>query len=245
VHKGLAYLPAGILFVGAAFVAHARAQSAIPLAAPLSSVLDTVAGYHARDQKISDEERRVAGMSNYVARMYTADSTMAFTTLVSYYERQTQGKTIHSPRNCLPGAGWEILTDGTKPVMADGAEHVVNHYVLKNGPATAIAYYWYQGRGRVVASEYQVKWNLLRDAALAGHTEEALVRVVVYLPGGSAGTAVDAAVFARADSIGNTIAGRLIHDVYRVLPGGDPAAGQTRVGAIHPASATRVALAAR
>ena len=35
-------------------------------------------------------------------------------TFVSYYERQTQGKTIHSPRNCLPGAGWEVLTPGTR-----------------------------------------------------------------------------------------------------------------------------------
>ncbi|MDQ2668446.1 MAG: EpsI family protein [Gemmatimonadota bacterium] len=242
-HKGLSYLPAGILIIGAAFVVHTREQSAIPLVAPLATVLDSVSGYHSIDQKISDDERRVAGMSNYVARAYTADSTLAFTTLVSYYERQTQGKTIHSPRNCLPGAGWEILNGGTKPVMADGAEHVVNHYVLKNGASTAIAYYWYQGRGRVVANEYRVKWNLLRDAALAGHTEEALVRVVVYLPRRSAGS--EEAAFSRADSLGNSIAGRLIHDVYRVLPGGDPASGQTRVGAINPAPVARVALGAR
>ena len=48
-------------------------------------------------------------MSDYVARVYARDSVMLFSTLVSYYERQSQGKTIHSPRNCLPGAGWEIL----------------------------------------------------------------------------------------------------------------------------------------
>lgn len=243
--NSFAYLPAGILFVGAAFVVHTRAQSAIPLAAPLTTVLATIPGYSTKDQTISDEERRVAGMSNYVARIYSANSAIAFTTLVSYYERQTQGKTIHSPRNCLPGAGWEILTGGTKPVIADGAPHVVNHYVLKNGASTAIAYYWYQGRGRVVANEYQVKWNLLRDAALAGHTEEALVRVVVYLPRDKAGAERDTVAFARADSLGKDIAAKLIHEVYRVLPGGDPSNGQTRVGAIVPASAPRVALAAR
>ena len=241
--NGLAFLPAGILFIGAAFVVHTRAQSAIPLAAPLTTVLDTIPGYRTRDQKISPEERRVAGMSNYVARVYSVDSTVAFTTLVSYYERQTQGKTIHSPRNCLPGAGWEILTGDTKPVTADGAEHVVNHYVLKNGTATAIAYYWYQGRGRVVANEYHVKWNLLRDAALAGHTEEALVRVVVYLPLGSSGEANVA--FTKADSLGRNIAGQLIHEVSRVLPSGNPVSGQARLGAIRPSPATRVALVTR
>jgi EpsI family protein len=73
---------------------------------------------------------------------------------------------------------------------------VVNRYVLKNGAARAVVYYWYQGRGRVVASEYAVKWNLLRDAALAGHTEEALVRVVVPVKLPTAGTngQLDAAI---------------------------------------------------
>ena len=218
--NGLTYLPAAILCTGAAFVLHTRAQSAIPLAAPLTSVLDTVPGYRWKDQRISDDERRVAGMSSYIARVYSVDSTVAFTTLVSYYERQTQGKTIHSPRNCLPGAGWEILRGGSKAIEADGASHVVNHFVLKNGAATAIAYYWYQGRGRVVANEYRVKWNLLRDAALAGHTEESLVRVVVYLPRGTSSDLKENAAFVHADSLGTMIAGRLMHEVNRVLPGG-------------------------
>ena len=64
----------------------------------------------------------------------------------------------------------------------------MNQYVLKNGPATAVVFYWYQGRGRIVANEYAVKWNLLRDAAVAGHTEEALVRVVVPCAGPESGS---------------------------------------------------------
>lgn len=242
-HNRFPYVPAAILFAGAAFVVHTRAQSAIPLVAPLTTVLDTVPGYRTKDQVISDEERRVAGMSNYVARVYSKDSSVAFTTLVSYYERQTQGKTIHSPRNCLPGAGWEILTGGTKPVVSAGASHVVNHFVLKNGPATAIAYYWYQGRGRVVANEYQVKWNLLRDAALAGHTEEALVRVVVYLPRNASGE--PNAAFAKADSLGSAIAGELMHAVNRVLPENGATAAPSRVGVGRTTSSERVALATR
>jgi EpsI family protein len=168
-------------------------------------------------------------MSDYVARMYLRDSTVAFTTLVSYYDRQSQGKTIHSPRNCLPGAGWEILRGGTRSIVVDGVPRVVNQYVLKNGQATAIAYYWYQGRGRIVASEYQVKWNLLRDAAFLGHTEEALVRVVVFPPETRSSTeAADSASteqgYARANALGDEVAARLIRDVARVLPGKVPGA---------------------
>jgi EpsI family protein len=213
------YFPALVLALGYVLVAAARGQRAVPLAAPIGNVLPSVDGYRVQNLKIGDEERRVAGMSNYVARAYRRDSVVAFTTLVSYYERQTRGRSIHSPKNCLPGAGWEVLSDGTREVTASGVAYTVNRYVLKNGPALAVVYYWYQGRGRVVASEYAVKWNLLRDAAFRGHTEEALVRVVVPVQVSAANAARGSGSdVAAASTLGMTIAGRLIDEVNQVLP---------------------------
>jgi len=216
-----AFVPAAILLLGCGFAWQTHSQRAMPLAAPLSSIIPTLDGYAVRDLHIGDEERRIAGMSDYIARAYMVDSVQAFQTLVSYYERQGQGKTIHSPRNCLPGAGWEVLRSGTRTVVADGESHDVNYYVLKNGRATDVVYYWYQGRGRVVASEYGVKWNLLRDAAMLGHTEEALVRIVIPVraPVGGAAVSPEAQrAFAAADSLGDSVASRLIREVTRALP---------------------------
>jgi EpsI family protein len=115
----------------------------------------------------------------------------------------------------LPGAGWEILKPGTTVVRSANGDRVVNHYLLKNGTSQAIVYYWYQGRGRVVANEYAVKLNLLRDAALLGHTEEALVRIVVPI---QTDVTDPARALARADEIGATIAPRLMNEVEQVLP---------------------------
>ena len=97
----------------------------------------------------------------------------------------------------------------------------MNHYTLKNGLETAIVYYWYQGRGRVVSNEYAVKWNLLRDAALLGHTEESLVRIVLPLPTRMAmlDSATAARYTASADSLGDDVARKLIREVRRVMPG--------------------------
>lgn len=213
------FVPAAVLLFGCAFVWNARSQRAMPLAAPLTSILPAIDGYTVLEQKLSDDERRVAGMNDYVARAYRRDSLTAFTTFVSYYERQTQGKTIHSPKNCLPGAGWEILTPGTATLNVDGRQYVVNRVVLKNQKAMAVVYYWYQGRGRVVANEYAVKANLLRDAAIAGHTEEALVRVVVPVIGlDPIDTPAGQANVAAASEMGEEIAVRLEREVARVLP---------------------------
>jgi EpsI family protein len=102
-----------------------------------------------------------------------------FSLYVGFYEQQSRGQTIHSPKNCLPGSGWEALTSTTHDVAVAGRTHTVNRYLLKRGEQKALVLYWYQGRGRVEANEYKVKLDLLRDSALRGRSDEALVRLVV------------------------------------------------------------------
>ena len=116
----------------------------------------------------------------------------------------------HSPRNCLPGAGWDPV--GRSVVHTESAIHGtigLNRYELVNEDRRAIVYYWYQGRGRVAQNEYKVKYELLRDAALHGRTEEALVRIVVPVQNDDV---------AAADRLVLEIAGGLADDVERVLP---------------------------
>ncbi|NIN10580.1 MAG: exosortase-associated EpsI family protein, partial [Gemmatimonadales bacterium] len=63
-------------------------------------------GHHGRDLVLSEAERRVAGVSDYLLRAYEPldSATMAsgFSLYIGYYSQQSQGKTIHSPKNCLP-----------------------------------------------------------------------------------------------------------------------------------------------
>ena len=209
------YLPAAILLGGCALIWDAHLQASVPLAGTLRSTLATLPGYDVTDQRITAEEESVAGMTDYVARSYRRDGAVAFTTFVSYYDRQTQGRTIHSPRNCLPGAGWEIMNGGAQVVLFHGAPRLVNRYVLRKGQASAVAYYWYQGRGRITANEYVVKWNLLRDAAFVGRTEEALVRVVVpIIASGSAENVAQA----KADTIARGVSAQLMKELEAILP---------------------------
>ncbi len=223
------YLPSVLMLVGCLMLLSTRAQKEVPLAGSLQTVLPAWAGYSVKEQTVSPEEQKVAGMSDYVARMFLKDSTVVFTTYVGYYDRQTQGKSMHSPRNCLPGAGWEILRAEQGNITASGVSHTVNKYLLKNGATQALVLYWYQGRGRVVASEYAVKWNLLRDAALKGHTEEALVRIVVPVPrAGQLDPAALERAFADAEALGMEVGTKLLTDVERVLPNGTAVTSASR-----------------
>jgi EpsI family protein len=173
-------------------------------------------GLVGRDIPISAEEQRIAGMSSFVLRFY--GNPAEFSVYVGYYETQSQGRSIHSPKNCLPGAGWDPLSSGTVTLSSASGPHRVNRYVLANGNATALVYYWYQGRGRVQASEYAVKWDLLRDKAVRGRSEEALVRIVVPIERNDV---------AAADNRASRLGAQLVDEVQKHLPEfpGRPMAG--------------------
>jgi EpsI family protein len=204
------WIPAGILAVGCLGLLAARRQVPMALAVPLAqSMPRDLLGYPGADVEISASERKVSGVSDYVLRVFGKDSTpSAFSTYVGYYEAQSQGKSIHSPKNCLPGAGWEPVEAGTATVSVAGSPSTVNRYVLENRGARVLVFYWYQGRGRVSWNEYRVKWELLRDKASSGRSEEALVRIVIPIRDGEA----------RADSLGAAIAARLIPAVFLGIP---------------------------
>jgi EpsI family protein len=210
--------PPALLGLGCLLISGIRGQQRLAPRAPLASVAVVAPGYAVTEVEVPEDQRRIAGMSHYVNRSFVRDSADAFYVYVGYYDYQVQGKSIHSPKNCLPGGGWEPLQSGTVPVTAPGLGTVkVNRYLLANQGAQALVYYWYEGRGRVEASEYRVKWDLLRDAALYGRTEEALVRVVVPVDPRRV-TAAGRPDYTRADSLATALAAQLVPAVARVVP---------------------------
>jgi EpsI family protein len=214
--RGRRWLPAIALAAGCGFLLLSQRQQAVPLVVPLAEMPRSLQGLAGRDIPISPEEQRIAGMSSFVLRFY--GNPAAFSVYVGYYETQSQGRSIHSPKNCLPGAGWEPLSNGTVMLNSSSGPQRVNRYLLANGNATALVYYWYQGRGRVQANEYSVKWELLRDKAVRGRSEEALVRIVVPIEGNDV---------AAADSKAARLGAQLVDEVQKHLPEfpGRPMAG--------------------
>jgi len=178
------WTPAALLAFGIVFTIGLPTQRRLALRAPLDESVPTeIAGYHGFDLPLAEDELRATGVTEYVLRSYEAsDSTQWpawFSVYVGYYDSQRQGKTIHTPKNCMPGSGWEPLSSERVRIPTEIGLVKVNRYVLQGNRARALVLYWYQGRGRVEANEYTVKWELLRDAALRKRTDEALVRVVV------------------------------------------------------------------
>ena len=193
------WIPVLILAAGAGLVEASTAQRSMPLRQPLATAIPVqIAAYSGADLEVKPEEAAVVGTTSYLMRMYRNETaaTPFFNVYIGYYPSQAQGRTIHSPRNCLPGGGWEALSFAEEPVQTARGPIVVARYLIRRGEEQALVLYWYQGRGRVESGEYAVKYQLLRDAALRGRSEEALVRVMVPVTAGvesSAGLAREVA----------------------------------------------------
>jgi EpsI family protein len=134
------------------------------------------------DQVIDDETMKVLRASDYLLRDYRGPDGQVANFYVGYYASQREGASYHSPLNCLPGAGWTLNNPDTVTIsLPDGSSFVANKYVIQNGDYKNLMIYWYQGRGRAVASEYWGKVYTVVDSVRLRRSDGAMVRVTVPL----------------------------------------------------------------
>lgn len=137
----------------------------------------------------TDRVLEVLGLDDYLTRYYYNANRETVDLYIGYWQSQQQGGAIHSPQNCLPGSGWEPVSQGIltfpDPRSAGAPPLEVNRYVIRKGAERQLVLYWYQSRGRIVGSEYWSKIYLVLDAARYNRTDAALVRLVVPVADGS------------------------------------------------------------
>ena len=148
---------------------------------PLTELSQTLGDWRQRGSEIkfSEQTESVLKTSDYTMREYTfADGRIA-NIYVGYYSSQRSGATYHSPQNCLPGAGWVMKDPQIIDIpTADGKTFKANRYIVENGIYNEVMIYWYQGRGRVEASEYTDKINTIWDSVTRSRSDGAIVRVM-------------------------------------------------------------------
>jgi len=171
-----------LLLLSAAYVATASKTEEVPPRESLASFPATIGEWQGRvEPDFTKDILDVLGVDDYLLRSYVTKDAYAGL-YIGYYRSQRQGDTIHSPLNCLPGAGWEPVSKSYLPigVTSDkGQEEIlVNRYVIRKGLDEQVVLYWYQSHGRVVANEYRSKVFMIYDAVRLNRTDAALVRVV-------------------------------------------------------------------
>jgi EpsI family protein len=184
---------------------------ATPAALPLAQFPKEIAGYSTvADVPFDKESLAILNPTDYLFRFYYEPGVGEMSLYVAYFETQRTGATIHSPKNCLPGAGWSpTVSTITDLTLSDGRKVPVNMYIIQKGLEQQIVLYWYQSHGRVVASEYWGKFYMVYDALRLNRTDAALVRVITPVRNGDESDARNQAMlFARQVAV----------DVEKIIP---------------------------
>ncbi|MGA2724413.1 MAG: exosortase C-terminal domain/associated protein EpsI [Bryobacteraceae bacterium] len=176
-------LTAVLLLQATAFYAIASRSERVPVVSPLSLFPPAFGGWAmARDVPVEKEIQDILKADDTLNRVYVNPSRTGYAYLfIAYFKTQRYGQTPHSPKNCLPGSGWDPVETGRQTIGVSGWKGpiVTNRYVVEHGDDRSVVLYWYQTHNRIVASEYWAKLWLVVDAIRYHRSDTSLVKIVV------------------------------------------------------------------
>jgi EpsI family protein len=149
------------------------------LTKPLDDISTSINGWKAvRDERLDEGVLKKLAPTSYLSRTYEKDRER-LDVFTAFYAQQRAGESMHSPKHCLPGAGWEIWRHDSALIPTSQGKMKVNKYSIQQAGTRMLMFYWYQSADRVVASEYLGKVLLARDTLLTGRTAGSIVRIMV------------------------------------------------------------------
>ncbi len=185
---GARYLVVLLLLLGSTGVLLSRGDTdRVPMSAPLAEMPEDIGQWHGHDIAIADDVLAILGKGDFLNRVYTYGpggnaGVMPISLFIGYFATQRTGQAIHSPQNCLPGAGWTFQSSKYATLTAaNGKNFNVGEYTIANGDARQFVLYWYQAHGRSIPNEYVSKAYMVADAMRLRRTDGAIVRVITTI----------------------------------------------------------------
>ncbi|HET7206867.1 MAG TPA: EpsI family protein [Terriglobales bacterium] len=147
---------------------------------PLAQFPRQLGNWLGNDVSMDKETLDVLGPGDFLLRVYDDEKNVLppVDLFVAYFPSQRAGDTIHSPKHCLPGAGWHPVESGRVVLSFPGRRpFMANRYVIARGEDRDLVLYWYQAHDRAIASEYWAKFYLIADAIRMNRSDGSLVRL--------------------------------------------------------------------
>ena len=151
----------------------------VPVRKSLDLFPDRIGEWQGRQaSNLEVEVLNILKVNDYLMRRYVDGSGRSIWLYIGYWATQRRGAQIHSPKNCLPGGGWEPVEASriTVELRPPYPPIEVNRYLIQKDRDMQVVLYWYQAQGHPVASELGAKVAMVRSALVSGRTDGALVR---------------------------------------------------------------------
>lgn len=173
-----------------------------PPSPDMTGIPTAIGEYESTDAYQPAEALRLLGADATVFRTYRNNTGRTIWLFLGYFGTQQENSQIHSPKHCYPGAGWDIVEEGTLRLGLPGSEASVKHLVISDGREQREVVYWFDTRSGVITDEFALKWYQMKNALLQRPQAAAFVRF-------STGVSPDAPGHAREE---------LVHFIEAISP---------------------------
>ncbi len=172
---------ASVLLLAAFLILQSRsAGETVPVRKSLDLFPDRIGEWQGRQaNNLEVEVLNILKVQDYLMRRYVDANGRSIWLYIGYWATQRRGGAqAHSPKNCLPGGGWEPVDASRLTVQLPPpyAPIEVNRYLIQKDRDMQVVLYWYQAQGHAVASELGAKVAMVRGALMSRRTDGALVR---------------------------------------------------------------------
>lgn len=189
-------------FTGYYVYGHRKAEIVVPHT-PMAKFPVQLGSWSGRDEIIPDDVLELLGPGDFLSRLYVKDaSTPPVDLFIGYFPSQKLGDTVHSPKFCLPGAGWTFeQSESFKLPMPGQPPLDISRHIISKGDVKQLVLYWYQSHGRTASNEYVAKIHLVTDSIRMDRSDGAIVRVITPIYGGESPNSAEARAVAFAQQI--------------------------------------------
>ena len=170
-----------IMILTMASLSYFKEPKEMPLKKPFSAFPNRIDNWTGEVKYFDDQIYEILGVDDSLLFTFTNSEGKTLQLYIGYYRSQVEGDLIHSPKNCMPGAGYDIVKILHEAItFPDNKKKEVNKLFLTSGDKKMVALYWYQSRGRIIASEYMQKILLVYDSITRRRTDGSFVRLTAF-----------------------------------------------------------------
>ena len=150
---------------------------------PFATFPETLGEWRAKTQTLEADVLKGLQLSDYWLAEYSqAEGKSSVNFYIAYYNSQHVGSAVHTPSNCIPGGGWQIVSSTKKPVsLKNGIPLTVTRLLIRHGDVAQLVYFWFDERGRNILESSEAKWYLIVDSIMMQRTDGALIRLVTRI----------------------------------------------------------------
>ncbi len=135
-----------------------------------------------RDTPLSDAVIQGIGADDYILTDMIGPNGEFINVYIAYLDARREGRSWHSPMQCLPGGGWEVeVLEAVETTRADGRPYKHNRMVIRQGDDRRLVYYWYDQRGRKMAKEVSMRVSVMWDDLIKRRSDGAMIRIMTPL----------------------------------------------------------------